>query len=419
MLAYACSHLVRWSYTGLASSISDDLHLDKAALGLLGAAFFYPYALAQVPWGRLADRYGGRFVVGGGTIAVAACLALFSTSRSLIGAMGWRVLLGLLAACSFVPIAALLARWFGPRERGLANGVYHGLGGGLGEAMAFLLLPLLSLWFVSSSGRNVPDWRRAMLIVAVIVALVGVLSLALLRPAPGEARAWAGPDREGRSRAPGLPVAREPILWMLGVYFAAGIMALRLIPGWLTIYATDLYHLRWGMEQQEAMVAAGMVGVAYAVGHVLGSPLAGVLSDRLLARGIGRVTVAASGMSLSAVAVGALLLPIPSSVLLGVLAFLLGLSLQSFPIVNAVAAERWGIARAGESLGWINMIGQFAGALSLSVSGYLGMAVAAGSGGAVSEYAGIWWFGIACCTIGALAAWLAAGRIDAKPSPAA
>jgi sugar phosphate permease len=42
VLAYATSHLTRCSYTGFAAYISADLHLDKAALGLLGAAFFYP-----------------------------------------------------------------------------------------------------------------------------------------------------------------------------------------------------------------------------------------------------------------------------------------------------------------------------------------------------------------------------------------
>jgi len=113
----------------------------------------------------------------------------------------------------------------------------------------------------------------------------------------------------------------------------------------------------------------------------------------------------------SALAVGALLLPIPSGVLLGVLAFILGVALQSFPIVNAVCAERWGLARAGESLGWINMIGQFAGAVSLSVSGYVGIAFSSGPRGSLGEYEGIWWLGTVCCAIGASAGWLARRRL--------
>ncbi len=143
ILAYATSHLTRWSYTGLAMYISEDLHLDKAALGLLGAAFFYPYAFAQVPWGRLVDRFGGRYVIALGVLAVAGLLVGFATADSLGEAMSWRIGIGLVAACGFVPIASLLARWFDTRERGLANGVYYGLGGGLGEGAAFVLLPVI------------------------------------------------------------------------------------------------------------------------------------------------------------------------------------------------------------------------------------------------------------------------------------
>ena len=58
VLAYATSYLTRWSYTGLASFIQEDLQLDKADLGVLGSAFFYTYALVQVPWGKSADRWG-------------------------------------------------------------------------------------------------------------------------------------------------------------------------------------------------------------------------------------------------------------------------------------------------------------------------------------------------------------------------
>ncbi|MDX1411812.1 MAG: MFS transporter, partial [Nitrospirales bacterium] len=120
VLAYASSYLVRWSYTGLAPYISEDLHLDKAALGLMGSVFFYPYALAQVPWGILTDRIGGRHIISWGVLLSAGGLALFATSQGLGTAILWRMLVGVVAASAFVPIASLLAQWFQPRERGLA-----------------------------------------------------------------------------------------------------------------------------------------------------------------------------------------------------------------------------------------------------------------------------------------------------------
>ena len=34
--------------------------LDRGTLGLMGSAFFYSYALFQMPWGIASDRFGSR-----------------------------------------------------------------------------------------------------------------------------------------------------------------------------------------------------------------------------------------------------------------------------------------------------------------------------------------------------------------------
>ncbi len=403
VLAYATSHLVRWSYTGLASYISADLRLDKAQLGLLGAAFFYPYALAQVPWGRLTDRIGGRVIISFGIIAAAVLLGLFATAGTLSEAIGWRIGIGITAACGFVPIAGLLARWFEPRERGLANGTYYGLGGGLGEAAAFLLLPLLGIYFLDRPDQAASGWRAAMVTTAVGIGAIGFLCLAVLRSHSGHS-AGSQPDSSpgGEQRLS----LTDPALWLLGLYFAAGIVALRLIPAWLPLYATELYHTRWGHEQAAAVIAGGQIGVIYVIGHVLGSPIVGRVSDRLLARGVSRVLLAAAGLGISMILFGVLARSVASPWLLAAVAFAIGISLHTFPVVNAAAAERWGIKRAGESLGWINTVGQLAGAVSLSVSGYVGMASATG-GTSLAEYAGIWYLGACSSAVGAIVGWLA------------
>jgi MFS family permease len=344
-------------------------------------------------------------------IAAAVLLGLFATAESLSGAIGWRLGIGVAAACGFVPIAGLLARWFQPEERGMANGAYYGLGGGLGEATAFLLLPLLSIYFLNRPDLAVSGWRAAMVAIAALIAGIGMICLVILKSGPGEsvARPFAAASSAKEQRRPWLS---DPALWLLGLYFAAGIVALRLVPAWLPLYATDLYRARWGYAQEAAVVAGGAIGVIYVIGHVVGSPLIGRLSDFLLARGISRISVAASGLAVSTVAFGLLAVPMASPWLLGTLALLIGVSLHTFPVVNAAAAERWGVERAGESLGWINMVGQFAGAVSLSVSGYVGMAAAAGRAASQSpdplgEYVGIWYLGAASSGIGALVGWLA------------
>jgi len=71
---------------------------------------------------------------------------------------------------------------------------------------------------------------------------------------------------------------------------------------------------------------------------------------------------------------------------------LLGVSLRAFPLINALASTRWGAPRAGESLGWITMVGQLAGAVSLSVSGFLALNATSRRRGQLSEFTGIWLF---------------------------
>lgn len=420
VLAYATSYLIRWSYTGLASYISGDLHLDKADLGLLGAAFFYPYALAQVPWGRLTDRRGGRPVIAGGVMAAGLCLGFFASAQTLVGAMGWRLAVGLLTASVFVPVAGLLARWFDARERGLANGVYYGLGGGLGEAGAFLLLPVLEIYVIQQSGFPIAGWRGSLVLIAGLVVLIGLLCMVLLRSTPplmGE-RVETAPRDPPVTTPQGWPLAQtgqklltDPLLWLLGGYWAAAVVGLRLVPGWLTLYATDLYRVEFGLDQDAAILAGGTLGLLYVIGHVSGSPVAGGLSDRIIRYPVSRIGVASTGLALSAAVLGILAVSIPKPWMLGIIAFLLGITLHLSPLINAAVAERWGVLRAGESLGWINMTGQIVGALGLSVSGYLGLAMAGEGGSPIQEYAGIWWLAAVVCAIGAVMGWVGHRRL--------
>src|ERR1700722_10049668 len=59
-------------------SIAADLHLGPARMGVLLSAFFWSYALMQVPAGWLSDRFNLRWLY-------AACFALWSLTCGLTG----------------------------------------------------------------------------------------------------------------------------------------------------------------------------------------------------------------------------------------------------------------------------------------------------------------------------------------------
>src|SRR6266581_2449275 len=58
--------------------ISKELHLDPTAKGVLLSAFFWSYALMQIPMGIVADRVNLRWLYAG-------AFALWSVSQGLIG----------------------------------------------------------------------------------------------------------------------------------------------------------------------------------------------------------------------------------------------------------------------------------------------------------------------------------------------
>src|SRR6267154_4389054 len=98
MLAYTTSYFARASYAGIAKFVSADFHLDKGALGLMGSAFLYAYALAQLPWGVASDRWGSRKVVGVCIFLTAATLFGFAASGTFNQLLFWRAANGAAAA---------------------------------------------------------------------------------------------------------------------------------------------------------------------------------------------------------------------------------------------------------------------------------------------------------------------------------
>jgi sugar phosphate permease len=90
ILAYGTTQFSRQNFAGVQKFIAADLHLDKGAVGLLASAFFYTYALFQIPWGVASDRFGSRWIIGLGILLTAATMLGFSTGQSEGSLLIWR-----------------------------------------------------------------------------------------------------------------------------------------------------------------------------------------------------------------------------------------------------------------------------------------------------------------------------------------
>ncbi|MBL8171249.1 MAG: NarK/NasA family nitrate transporter [Acidobacteria bacterium] len=158
-------------------------------------------SLGRLPLGVLADRHGGRAVLGS-LLVVSALLAIGAGLSGSYGTLlGWTFFLGF-AGASFSAGVTFVSKWFPPNEQGTALGVY-GMGN-IGQSIAVLGAPAL----VALTG----NWRIPFWIYAGIAYLCGQLFFLTARDAPAKAQ----PKRlSGYFTV----LRRKPLAWVLALLY--------------------------------------------------------------------------------------------------------------------------------------------------------------------------------------------------------
>ena len=399
ILAYGTTQFSRLNFAGIQRFVADDLALDRGAIGLLASAFFYSYALFQMPWGIASDRVANRLIVGVGILLTAATMVGFASGQTFGSLIVWRVLSGVASAAVYIPLTGAIARWFPDRERSFSQGTLGGVGGALGEGMAYFLLPVLAVYFASG-------WRQGTNMVAGVIAIVGILCLTFLKSAPS--------GQQATTRTPfDWTLLRDMQLWSYALLYSGFVVGIRGTQTWIAIYAADVYIGAHGMAVNQAVVSGGLLAlVGYSVvGRAAGCSLAGKMSDILARRGVPRTAVLVGWLVLGMVLLQIMSTGVTSIAALGILAALLGTSVNLFSLIPAAISETYGRQRTASVSSFANMMGQFAGATTLAVSGYVGISLNAQPGNALTEYRGIWLstlVGMAIATILGVAAHMAA-----------
>ena len=151
--------------------------------------------------------------------------------------------------------------------------------------------------------------------------------------------------------------------------------------------------------------------VAYSIlGRGLGVPAAGWLSDVLLKRGISRMTLVFAWLMVIIVSFQLLSMQPTTMWVVAIIALVLGTAVNSFALVTVLVNETYGPDKTASVFGFVNMVGQIAGATVLAGSGYLGVALSTGERNSLQEYYGIWLAGmasVAAVTAIGAAMWLA------------
>ena len=397
--ALACAVLSSFVTPFMSSAVSVALpaigrrfSMNALLLGWVATAYLLAAAMALVPFGKMADRFGRRrfFAAGMGahTLFSLAC-ALAPSGGALIA---FRVAQGLGGAMTFATALAILTSVYPPGERGRAIGIAAAstyLGLSLGPVLGGMLtqhlgwrsifyanVPIAAAAFVLIVWKLKGEWRsrpsgRFDLPGSLLYALALPCLMYGLSRLPGLTGVWflagglAGLAlfllRETRAADPVLDLR----LFRGNPVFAYSNLA-ALINYSATFAVTFLLSLYLQYIKALSPQSAGLLLVIQPAIMAGLSPLAGRLSDRLQAR-----TLASAGMLCAAVGLTVFAFLGPATPMafiasgLAVLGF--GFALFSSPNTNAVMGsvgpESYGIAAA--TLASMRLVGQM---LSMGVA---------------------------------------------------
>jgi len=243
--------------------IARDLGFTDAQMGVVFSAFALGYALAQIPSGWLADRFGPRLALAVVVSGWSVLTALTGTAWSFASMVVIRFWFGVGEAGAFPGSARAFVNWLPVSERGVANGVLFS-GSRIGAALSFpLLVMMLDRW----------GWRWSFVVLGAVGVAWSVFWLWWFRDYP-EKRLEVAPVAGGPKI--GLrEVFRTPVFVPAMVQYFAGNFTFFICLTWMLPYLKRQY----GLTDAEA--------AAYAMAPLLVGAvsqwMAGFVVDRLYA----------------------------------------------------------------------------------------------------------------------------------------
>jgi len=335
--------------------ISVSLNLAAASKGLLLSAFFFSYALMQVPVGWCVDRYNLRWIYSG----------LFALWSLACGLTGWAGSLGVLIACRmllgigesiYLPGGTkIVSVLFEPRERGLPCGIFDS-----GTRAGLVIGAPVVAWLIVLFG-----WRKMFFLVG-FSALLWLIPWWMVFPSrlsKGKRRPAAAQSPEAFWDVLKHLHSRDLIGICLG-FFCFDYYWYLLVT-WLPDYLVTVRHL--------TILKAGLyASLPYFVWGV-SEPVGGWIADRMISQGWGE-TRSRKWLITVAFISGLLLIPAArvhnahSAIALIMGASLVGLSAGNlFAILQSCAPPE----EVGVWTGFENFAGNVGGIIAPTATGFL------------------------------------------------
>jgi len=349
-LSVLLNYIDRSNLSIAAPLLKSELGISNTQLGTLLSAFFWTYALMQIPAGWLVDRFDVKYVFAIGFFIWSGATAVTGVLHGFFALLLIRIVLGVGESVAFPSYSKVLGGHFREERRGFANAlIISGLA--LGPAIGILI------------GGNVVDkfgWRPFFL-------ALGLLGMLWLPP-------WAAwmPRRTVPKQLPAsplsgwLPLLEQRSAWGTALGQACVNYFLYFLLTWLPSYLVRGRHL----SMQMMSIEGGLLFLMYAIA----AAVCGKLSDRWILTGSSPTLVRKGSMAVGCTGLGiALVLTALASDRL--LPWMLALS---GTMLGIAACATWAIpqtlagpAMVGRWTGLQNFIGNLGGAWAPLLTGFL------------------------------------------------
>ena len=336
-LGHYLSTLLRNVNAVLAPDLMGALALTPGELGLLTSAFFFAFALVQLPVGIALDRWGPRRVQLSMMLVGAIGALLFARGTGFGQLLLARAIMGLGLGGCFMAAVKAVSTWITPSKLPSVHGYLIAVGG-LGAASATMPVRLV---------LDYTDWRGLFAILAGLTACSGLL-IALVYPrdkGPQPKRGPLGQALREVFRAPVFRATASLVLIPHAVFF--GIQGL-----WIGRWLSDV--ARFPDDAVAYLLYMGMASV------IFGAIAVGMITEWAGRRGIASLDVAAAGIAVFLLVQAAFVLNYkPSFQLLSVLFTLVGTITGIEYAIIAQSMPRELTGRAATCLNLLIFIGAF------------------------------------------------------------
>lgn len=273
-LMAAQAYLCRFSLSVAATNIRTDLRLSEDEMGIIMGAFYWAYAVAQIPSSRLGERFGARHSLPWFVVTWSLMTALFGANSLFPLLLAVWVVAGLAQAGAFPVATRTIAIWYPQSERALASGFLVAMmsaGAATGAALTGLLIERIA-------------WQYLLLLYALPGLLWSIGFYLWFRNRPEEHPNVNAEElshiREGVADSNVAPSRREPTpwgtlltswaMWMIcGQQFCRA-AAVIFFGTWFPTFLKDSRHITVAKSglltilPHVAIAAAGLIGGAVA-----------------------------------------------------------------------------------------------------------------------------------------------------------